>query len=226
MMGRAARLEAVICLGNNLSWYGMLGLFRAWFVFVLIGAVVGAVISFAAAAMTPPTYAAQATLLVTPASSTVAMTFSDIELDQAVAPTFAELATTVPVLDRVIAKTDQSLTAGKLAPAVATRVPVGTSLIEITVTQKDPELAATLANAIAAELVAYPTSGLQSQGALLSVALTVVEPASVPTTSEGPGLFVRMVLGGLIGLFIAVALAVFVENLRARSGASAPPQPA
>jgi succinoglycan biosynthesis transport protein ExoP len=210
----------------SLSWYGMLGLVRAWFVFVVIGAVVGAAISFGVAAITPPTYAAQATLLVTPPTSATPMTFSDVELDQAVAPTFAELATTVPVLDRVIAKTDGTLDVAKLAESVTTRVPAGTSLIVITVTDKDPALAASLANAIAVELVAYPTSGLASQGALLSVALTVVEPASVPTSSQGPGILIRMVLGGGIGLFIAIALAIFVENLRAGAPRPAAAEPA
>jgi uncharacterized protein involved in exopolysaccharide biosynthesis len=63
----------------------------------------------------------------------------------------------------------------------------------------------------------------------------IIKPAVVPTTPAGPGLLFRILLGGAIGLAIAVAVAFLTENVlaardqrrMARSGAASidPPDP-
>src|SRR4029079_11999354 len=78
----------------------------------------------------------------------------------------------------------------------------------------DPAAAASLANGIASELEAYPTTGIIGQSNALQVAIVVVDPASPPLTPTGPGLAVRLALGGGIALFVCLGLAVLFENLR------------
>jgi capsular polysaccharide biosynthesis protein len=140
------------------------------------------------------------------------MTFSDVEVAQALAPTFAELSTTAPLLQRVITSTGVDMDVETLARAVTTHVPAATSLLDIGVTTRDPATAAALANAIATELVNYPQEGFAPQASALRVVLTVVDPAAPPTKEQGLSIILKTVLGGAIGLFIAISLAFFVEN--------------
>jgi hypothetical protein len=131
---------------------------------------------------------------------------------QALAPTLAELTTTTPLLQRVIAATGVGLTPGDLAKAITTHVPVGTSLIQISVSHRDPGVAAAVANAIASELRTYRVEGLE--GALgLRVVLTVVDPAVPPSVPEGFGVPIRTALGAAVALFLGVSIAFFFENV-------------
>jgi capsular polysaccharide biosynthesis protein len=118
----------------------------------------------------------------------------------------------------------------KLALAVTTHVPVGTSLIDITVTNKDAATAAALANAIASELVNYQPHSGSPQTAALRVTLTVVDPAAPPTTRPGPGIVATTALGAAIGLFIEFCLVYLLESMRQAGGDDgrglpAPPDP-
>jgi capsular polysaccharide biosynthesis protein len=185
---------------------------RAWLRLIIVGALAGAAVSLAVALITPATYVGRVTLIVTPLSTTTGITFSDIELTQALAPTFAELATTTPVLQRVIADTKVDLDTVALAKTIETHVAAGTSLIDISVTQHDPDTAAALANAIAAELEKDQTQGT-NQISALRVSLTVVDPAVPPRVPEGLGIAVQTALAGAVGILLAVSLAFFVENL-------------
>ena len=188
---------------------------RAWFWFLVAGTIAGVVLSLAFTLLSPPAYAGKVSLLVTPQpTASGAINFGDIQTTQALAPTFAELATTTPVLQRVIATTGVDVTVDRLAQEISTRVPAGTSLVEVTVTNPSPETAAKLANAIAAELADYPGTGLGSQQNALKVALVVVDPASPPAQPTGPGILVRAALGGAIALFLCIAFAMLIENLR------------
>lgn len=186
---------------------------RTWFWFVLGGTLLGAVIAFGVAVIAAPSYTARVTILVTPASTGVPITNGDLQLAQGLTPTFAELATTKTVLDRVISATKVSTDSEHLALDVTTHVPVGTSLLTIGVSNPDPGSAAALANAIATELSTYaaPTGGDAS--AALQVELNVVDPATPPVTRDGPGLAVRIALGGAIALFLTISIAFLVENV-------------
>jgi capsular polysaccharide biosynthesis protein len=199
---------------NRLGPFAFFSTIRTWLVYLVAATVLGAAIGFGVAMVTPATYASQVTLLITPVASQDQITFSDIEVAQALAPTFSELATTTPVLQRVIASTGTAVTTDKLAREIETRVPAGTSLIDVTVNDANPTTAAAFANAIAAELVAYPTSGLTSQPAGLRVALTVVDPALPPAQPSGPGILLRTIFGAFVSLFLTLSFVFGIENLR------------
>jgi capsular polysaccharide biosynthesis protein len=179
----------------------------SWFWFVLIGTVIGAAIAFGAAVVAPSTYTARVTLLVAPTPKTTGITNSDLAVAQAYIPTLAELATIRPILDRVISQTHVSTD----ADAVTTHVPVGTSLLTISVSNPDAANASILANAIASELISQ-SAGSDSNGGL-ELDLTIVEPATPPIGRDGPGLPIRVALGGAIALFLTISIAFLVENV-------------
>lgn len=187
---------------------------RTWFWFILLATLVGGVVAFIASSIVPPTYASQATILVSPLPRVVQISIGDIDITRAAAATFSELATTRPVLERAIRRSDVNTDVASLQKGVSTRVPVGTSLLEITVTAKSADDAADLANAIAAELVAYPTPNATDGRSGWQIEVDVVDPAVAPLGSEGLGRVLSTILGASIALLIAIGLAVLVENLR------------
>lgn len=199
---------------------------RTWFWFILGGTLLGAIIAFGLGTVAPPGYAARVTLLVSPIAKDTGITNGDLQVAQGLTPTFAELATTRPILDRVVRRTGADVDIDALAGAVTTRVPVGTSLLTIIVLDQDAQLAAALANAIGSELRSYaqPTGLDPTQG--LQVELTVVDPATPPTVRDGPGLPVRIILGGAIALFLTSTIAFLVENVWPQTRVTvAPPAP-
>jgi succinoglycan biosynthesis transport protein ExoP len=200
-----------------LAQQGLRATARTWFWFILGGTLLGAAIAFGVSILVPPGYTARVTLLVTPAPRDTGITTNDLQVAQGLTPTFAELATTRPVLDRVILSTKVPTDAETLARSVTTDVPAGTSLLNISVSDRDAANAAALANAIAGELRAYTPPGGSGATGGLQVQLTVVDPATPPTVHEGPGLLVRIALGGMIALFLTISIAFLGENLWPRN---------
>jgi capsular polysaccharide biosynthesis protein len=191
---------------------GILATLRAWLWLIVAVSVLGAVISFVVALNSPPAYVGRVTVLISPPPTDTEISLGDIQVAQALAPTLAELTTTTPLLQRVITATGVGLAPADLAKAITTHVPVGTSLIQISVSQRDPDMAAAVANAIADELREYKVEG--QEGPLdLRVVLTVVDPAVRPSQPEGLGVPVRTALGAAIALFLGVSVAFFFENV-------------
>jgi len=199
---------------------------RAWFRYLVLGAIVGAVVAAGAYVAMPPDYSARASLLVRPSDVSKGLDFNTLQAAQALLPTLAELATTTPVLTRVIQNTNPNLDPIKLALAVTTRVPTGTSLIEISVSDKDASMAAALANAFASELVNYEARSGLDQADALQVSLTIVDPATPPKIRNGPGIVITTVLGAAIGVFLEFGVLYFVDFLRrSRNDKPGAPQP-
>jgi capsular polysaccharide biosynthesis protein len=208
---------------------GLRSIVRTWGWFMLGGTLIGLVVAVGVAALTPPTYTAHVTLLVAPYDTTTGgVNTSDLEVAQALIPTFAELATTTPVLDRAISSTNANTNAQALAEAVSTHIPAGTNLLEISVSDRDPAQASDLAEAIASDLQVYAPPNPSDANVAKLVALTIVDPATAPTSRDGPGFLIRVALGGAIALFLTISIAFLGENVWQRRGAfrSTPDGPA
>jgi capsular polysaccharide biosynthesis protein len=184
-----------------------------WFWFVLIGTVLGALIAAGVAIVAPSSYTARVTILVSPTPTEGRITNSDVQVAEAYIPTLAELATVRPILDRVIAATGIEMDTKALAEVVSTHVPAATSLLTISVSNRDAASAAAVANAIASELKSYAPAGGPDLSNGLQLALTIVDPATAPTVRDGPGLPVRIGLGGAIALFLTLSIVFLVENV-------------
>ena len=186
---------------------------QTWFWLVLLCVLAGAAAGFVIGWLTPPSYASTVSMIIAPPASSTAVTINDIQVAQALTPSYAELATSRTLLDRVIATSGVNTTADKLAGQVSTHVPVGTSLLQVTVTDRDGVAAAKLANSIAAELAVFKMTGstLPSGDA---VTLNVVDPAVPSTRQLGLGATFSAAVGGAIGLILVLGLAFIVENIR------------
>jgi succinoglycan biosynthesis transport protein ExoP len=178
---------------------------------LVLSAVLGAAVSLVVALNTPPDYIGKATLVVSPRTNVADLTLTDVDTARSVAATLAEVARAAPLLERSIAATGSNIDPPTLSDSLRTNVPAGTSLIEISVTDRDPAAATTLANGIAAELVTF-SAGLEEMSALrfaLSVVDTADNPVEAPRLDTAP----QVALGAVIGLLVAICLASIVENL-------------
>ena len=145
---------------------------------------------------------------------------NDIQVVQALMPTYAELATSRTLLERAIAFTGVKTTADKLATEITTHVPIGTSILEVTVTDRDSQAAALVANEIASQLAKFELPGRHGDvrrrddphrdgpGDRLDEVDGPAGPCSAPRSAAA------------IGFVMAVAFAFTVENLlqQARPG--------
>jgi capsular polysaccharide biosynthesis protein len=187
-----------------------------WVAIVAVSSAVCALVAFVATSQRPLAYVSEASLLIGPPLNGP-INESDINVGQLLRGTYADLATTRPLLTRVITDTGVGMTTDDLAAVVSARVPSNSTLLVVSVTTSNPNQAAQLANAVAAELVAYPTTlafPKDGTGTGANVTVTVVDPAVPATIAEDRHILLGTAAGGGVGLLIAAGFAFLVENLR------------
>ena len=120
---------------------------------------------------------------------------------------YAEVATSPLVLDPVIDRLDLDRSAADLASSIAAIVPSDTVILEISVTDPDPQLAATIANAVGTEVTraAAQLSPERADGTK-TVAATTLAPALVPTDPSSPKMARNLGLGAAVGLLLGLGV--------------------
>ena len=136
---------------------------------------------------------------------------------QARVKTYASLVDTPAVLLPVIARLQLDLVWQDLEPDVSATSPLDTAIIEITVMNEDPAVAANVANAVGAALTAVVADIETTAGSTESpVKLTRVQDAAVPLEPVSPNVPLNIALGALVGLALGLGLAVLREVLDTR----------
>lgn len=192
---------------------------------IAIVVVLGAGIGLTIGKLTTPTYRATSEVFVTVSSGeNVGELVQGSTFTQNIVQSYAQLATTPIVLDPVIEKLSLNTTARHLAKRIQVDSPVNTVIIKISVDAINPEEAAEIANAIAAELprtvnklMPHTTSGSQ-------ISLTTVAQAHVPGFPISPNTklyaAIGVVLGGMIGVLFAVILRLLDTRVGGREDLS------
>ncbi|MDR6904813.1 capsular exopolysaccharide synthesis family protein [Agromyces sp. 3263] len=131
---------------------------------------------------------------------------------------YVDVVDSAIVLDRVIEELQLDSTTAELAAQVVASSPLNTVLIDITVTDSDPERAAAIANATGANLADVVVNDLEKpEGDSPSlVKIETIQPATVPAVASSPNVFLNLVLGALIGLAIGIGIAVLRTVLDTR----------
>ena len=174
---------------------------------LLVLAVVGGV-----TAMQPPTYEASANVFVrTDPGSSVTDRSAAADYARQQISTYADLVTTPIVLDPAIKSLGLTADARELANRVSAAVPEDTLLISITAKAGDAQSSAELANAVAGSLRTQ-VAELESASGPATVQLTIVTPATAPSSPASPNLLQNLVLG-LIAALLAGFLAALLRDL-------------
>jgi capsular polysaccharide biosynthesis protein len=178
-----------------------LHLFHRWKWTLLLAACVAGLVGFLGASQIDPTYEAEARLLVGPVNTDV----DTVRAAESLTLTYAELATAQPAIDRVAASVD--VDPALLDDAIGVSATSSTRIISIVVVHTDPEIAAAVANGIAAELTELTSSSLtRPEGEV-----RLVDQAVAPTEPVGPNTTLLIFLSAAAGLLIAGLLAISVE---------------
>lgn len=141
--------------------------------------------------------------------------------------TYADLVTTPIVLLPVINELGLDTTGEALAGKITASAPLNTTLIEITATDTDPALAASLATSVSQSLtqvvgsiettaVSGESEQADAPAAQSPVRLTLVQHAAVPQSPISPNVPLNIALGALIGLALGVGTAVLRATLDTR----------
>jgi len=127
---------------------------------------------------------------------------------------YVQLVDSPDVLGPVIEELDLDRSVNSLAGSVSASNPVDTVLINISVSDLDPALAATIANATAVQLGSVIQSlETSSAGDIIPVQATLTDPAEPPGSPSSPRTRVNVLLGLLIGLALGVGYAFLRESL-------------
>ncbi len=170
-------------------------------------------VALAAALLTPKTWTAQTQVFVSSTTESTSPQF----LQQRV-KSYPDVASSAEVLDPVRDTLGLDMSLAALRAAVEAENPVDTSQINISVTVRDPQQAADIADAVAEEF-SSAVERLETTGSGSSpVTLTVTNPAAVPTSPTSPQILLLLALGLVCGLGSGVAAAVVRDRWDTRSG--------
>jgi capsular exopolysaccharide synthesis family protein len=121
---------------------------------------------------------------------------------------YAELATSRELMQRVIARLNLNLTPAQLATKIDSKVDDLTVIIDLKVTDKDPATAQQIAKA-ESEVFTDFLSELETS----PVKATVVDPASYSSSQVSPKPLLNLVIAGALGLIIGIAMALLRDLL-------------
>ena len=190
---------------------------RAWPV-LIVSLVLGAGGAYVAAERQTPLYDASASVYF---SLNQGGSGSDLNqgsaYTQAQILSFATLATSSITLDRVIDELNLDITSRDLARNITVRNPQNTVILDISVSSRSPDRAASIANSVASNLSSVvvelaPTANNQDA----AVAARVIEPAVRPNVQSSPDTSRDTALGGVLGLLVGAIGCVLFTLLDTR----------
>lgn len=187
---------------------------KHWVSIVVITALVtGAVAVYTF--LQPRIYTAQAqTFVAIASSSSQGDSFTGANYTMQRISSYIQLIDSPEVLQPVIDELGIDVTVQGLAGQVSATNPIDTVLIDIAVSNQDPQLAATTANAVAVQLGSViQTLETSISRNIVPVKATLTNPAQPPTSPSSPRTRVFQLLGLLIGLALGVGFAFLKESL-------------
>lgn len=162
--------------------------------------------------LTPRTYAATARVFVA-ASPSIS---NSAQFVNQRTKSYPGVAVSQAVLGPVIERLGLDETTAELRSRITADNPVDTSQVQVTASGRDPQEAASIANAVAEQLAEVVEELETPQSGNRPVTLTVSDPATVPTAPVSPVPAFVLGLGLFAGLFAGLAAAVVRSRLDSR----------
>ena len=134
-----------------------------------------------------------------------AITTQDVQLGTLLVKDYKEIILSNSVMSDVVAKNKLQITPGELAKKISVDAPKDTRIISITVTDKDPQKARDLANAV------REVSADKIKEVTKIEDVTTLEQAEAALTPSSPNEFKNSVLAALLGFILAVGGVVLIE---------------
>ncbi len=155
-------------------------------------------------------YEASATLMVSKAQEDQqgsAMQYNDILLYQKLVNTYSEIIKSDRILDKVIEKLQQPVTADDIRQKIFVNSVKDTEIIEIEAEDNVPQFAAELANTIAVVFMSEVPIIMKMDNVQL------IDAAKVPIDRVKPRPMLNIAIAGLLGLMVSVGVVFLIEYL-------------
>ena len=173
--------------------------------FVVAGAVTGTLLA-------TPTYEAKSQVFVSMGSTPALL--QDCNFTQYRVTSYTDMVTGPLVLIPVIEHLGLHSTPDQLAKSITADSPLNTVLINVTVTDQDPQVASDIANATVESLGTQVTKMEKPTGTQPSpVRVITTRTATVPTAPATPNIAINLALGLLVGLALGYGQALLREAL-------------
>ncbi|TFD16312.1 polysaccharide biosynthesis tyrosine autokinase [Cryobacterium sp. TMT4-10] len=198
-----------------------LRIFHKSWILILACTLFGIAAAAGAAIATTPKYVASTQLYVSVQAASGAGTTDLVQgtsfARQAVT-SYVDVVNSAIVLNEVIKELKLDVTAAQLASTVTSASPLNTVLINVTVSNSDPELAAKIANSVGQNFSKIVVDRLEKPDgeAASPVKIETIQPAIVPTKPASPNVPLNIALGLLLGLTVGIGLAVLRNVLDTR----------
>jgi capsular exopolysaccharide synthesis family protein len=127
---------------------------RSWFWLIALSVVLAGAAAYLVSINLPKVYEGRVTLIVGQSTQATNPDLNQLLASQRLSQTYAELATTSPLLERVLATNGLAVSVDDFRKRVTADAPRDSILVHLAVEDSDPTRAATLANSLAEEMIA------------------------------------------------------------------------
>ncbi len=170
--------------------------------FIMIGFAVGAMIAFGITKfMITPLYKAQSTIYVFTKSTSIT-SVADLQIGSALTVDFKYVGTTRDVVEAAIKELNLDTTYEQLVRTISITNPNNSRLLEITVTNPSPVLAANISNTVADCLRERIADVMETDKP------SMVQRAVVPKTKSSPSTVKNTAIGALVGALLVSAVII------------------
>ena len=195
--------EIEIDLGNLFFYL----LKKKWAILLctLIATLIGLIVN---GFMITPQYTASSRIYVLNKSSENTIAVQDIQMSKELLGDYEVLITGNNVTKEVIKEFDLDMKPEELSKKIKVTAPDNTRILQISVTDEDPKLAADIANLV------WKIAGTQLKEIMGVDAVNLVYAAEMPKEPSSPDVIKNTILSGMAGLIFAVGIAtiLFINN--------------
>ena len=169
---------------------------------IILCFIVGAALAFGGTKfLITPQYSASSIIYILTKTTSVT-SLADIQMGAQLTVDFEVLAKSRTVVEEVIETLDLDTTYEKLLDQITTENPTDTRMLELTVTDPDPEMAKTISNTLADATADRVADVMDSDKP------NIVDRAVKPSRPSSPSTVKNTAIGALVGAFLAMAVIV------------------
>lgn len=173
---------------------------------ILLSGILAALLAFVGTKllMTPMYTSVTKMYVLSRQDSSAGVTYSDLQTGSQLTKDYAELVKSRPVLEQVIAVLNLDIEPEDLAENITVETPTDTRILSISVESDNPkeakEIADTLRETVSSEI----------KEIMHAESVDTIEDGNLPKEPSSPSLKKNMVLGGALGVFLALAILIFI----------------
>ena len=173
-------------------------------VIILSGILLGVLSIIGTMLFITPKYESTTNIMVLNKQDNNTLTSADMQTSTQLTKDYAELIQSRTVLEGVIAQLNLDMTYKEMLNKVSVETSSDSRIVSISVTDEDPYTASEIANAVRDMAAEHIQSVMDIE------AVNVVDTANIPNEKASPSLAKNGVIGGLLGVIIAMAAVIII----------------